>query len=124
MPTGATKEEVMSGPDERTRRFGLDLLRQISCNYRGAWNISQLLLQAAKVRRAESSFAVASLKAAHASSDRNTATEPISKRLRFCEIARFLRERAQPNLGSMLVNARCAEASSRSRFSTVARATR
>jgi hypothetical protein len=45
MSTGATKEEVMSGPDERTYRFGLDLLGQISRNYRDAWNISQLLLQ-------------------------------------------------------------------------------
>jgi hypothetical protein len=36
MSTGATKEEVMSGPDERTRRFGLDLLGQISRNYRDA----------------------------------------------------------------------------------------
>lgn len=83
MQMGATKHEATSGPDKRVAVVSQIFLELswICRDNRGACDILQLLFQWAKVRRTESSVAVIKLKAAHTSSDRNTAVELIPKRL-------------------------------------------
>ena len=84
MPTGATTRETMNGPDSEPAGLG-QIFLELVAGSPGAIETPGIYpsccSRAAKVRRAASSFAVASLNAVHASSDRNTATETNFKQM-------------------------------------------